>query len=243
MTLTTVDYINGTFALSFAIVTIFVGLRIASKYFEYKHKTFLYIGIGWSGFSCGWWGSGFGFLYYLLTGNLLEDTFYIFVTVFFIPIFTYIFVYGLAELVFRDKKKLIIRLVLFVIDVLFMLYLVVFFIIDPSQIGAKTGTFDLTFKIIVTIWLLFDFLVIYIVSFTFALKGMRSDDKELKLKGKILMIAFHLLLIGAILDSAITLTALTLIITRTILISCSILFYIGYLLPNRIKRILLKEST
>ena len=157
MALTTVDFINGILALTFVIITIIVGLRIASKYFKYKHKTFLFIGIGWAGLSCGWWGSGFSFLYYLLTNTLLDATVYILLTIFFVPMFTFIFVYGMSELVFRDTKKLIIRLVHFVVDVLFMIYLVVFFIIDPNQIGVKVGDFDITFNIIVTIYLLFDF--------------------------------------------------------------------------------------
>ena len=241
MTLTTVDYINGILALTFAIITIIVGLRIASKYFEYKHKTFLYIGIGWAGLSCGWWGAGFGFLYYLLTNRMLDDTIYIFIVIFPVPIFTFSFAFGMTELIFSDKKKHIIRGIHFVVDLIFSIYIIYYMLIDPSQIGEKVGVFDITFNIIVTIYFLFDFLVLYILGFIFSLKGIRSDNKELKLKGKILMIAFTMFLIGAILDGSITLTALTLIITRTILISCSILFYIGYLLPQRIKRILLKE--
>ena len=116
MTLTTVDYINGIFALTFAIITIIVGLRIASKYFEYKHKTFLYIGIGWAGLSCGWWGAGFGFLYYLLTNRMLDDTIYIFIVIFPVSMFSFSFVFGMTELVLRDKKKLIVRGVHFVVD-------------------------------------------------------------------------------------------------------------------------------
>jgi hypothetical protein len=242
MTLSNIDFINGLFALIYAVVTIVIGVKISLKYFEFKHKTYLYIGIGWAGLSCGWWGSGFGFLFYLITNILFDDVFYIFVTVFFITLFTYLLFYGLSELVWEGKKKLIFRLILFVIDVIFQIYLVVFFIVDPSQIATKTGTFDITLGRIATIYLLIDILFIISAGLTFSYKGIKSDDPELKLKGKILMIAFILYPVGVILDSMLVLTELTLIITRSLLMMCSILFYIGYLLPEWIKKILLKNN-
>ncbi len=243
MTLTTTDFINGLFALIYVIVTIIIGLRISAKYFEFKHKTFIYIGIGWAGFSCGWWGSGFGFLYYVLSNRFFDDTFYIIIQVFFVPLFTYLVFYGLTELIFKGKKKLILRVIFLIIDLLFMIYLVIFIIIDPSQIGVKTGTFDLTFGIVVIIYLVFGaILPIAIGGLVFSFNGIKSNNKELNIKGKILLIAFLLFLLGVILDAMLVLTEITLIITRSILTGCSVLFYLGYLLPDWFKRILINED-
>ncbi|TFG15166.1 MAG: hypothetical protein EU535_02005 [Promethearchaeota archaeon] len=243
MTLSTTDFINGLFALIFAVVTITIGLRIASKYFEFKHKTFLYIGIGWAGFSSGWWGSGFGFLYYVLSNRFFEDTFYIFIQVFFVPLFTYLVFYGLTELIFKGNKKFMFRVIFLLIDLLFMIYLLIFIILDPSQIGVKTGTFDLTFGIVVIIYLVFGaILPIAIGGLIFSYNGIKSSNKELNIKGKILVLAFILFLIGVILDAMLVLTELTLIITRSILTGCSVLFYLGYLLPDWFKRIFINED-
>ncbi len=242
MTLSNIDFINGLFALIYAVVTIIVGLRIALKYFEFKHKTFLYIGIGWAGLSCGWWGSGFRFLFYLITNTLFDDIIYIFITVFFITLFTYLLFYGLSELIWEGKMLLIFRLILFVIGVIFQIYLVVFFIVDPSQIATMTGTFDLTLARIATIYLLIDILFVISAGLIFSFKGIKSDDPELKLKGKILIIAFILYPVGVILDSMLVLTEITLIITRSLLMLCSILFYLGYLLPEWIKKLLIKNN-
>lgn len=241
MILSTIDYINGFFALTHAIVMIIVGIRIALKYFKYKHRTFLFVGIGFAGFSCGWWGSGFGFLYFLITNRLFDDTFYIFITIFFAPIFPSIFIIGISELVFTNKKKqLILKGYLLVISIFIIVYILYYIIYDPSIIAVKVGAFDLTWGLVIMVYLLILFATIYLTLLGFVIKALRSDDTELRLKGKILLVAMQLLLIGTILDS-IYLTDVTLIFARTLLISSSLLFYIGYLLPERIKRIFLKE--
>jgi hypothetical protein len=93
----------------------------------------------------------------------------------------------------------------------------------------------------VIIWLVFGaILPIAIAGFIFAYNGIKSTNKELNVKGKILTLAFSLLLVGVILDGMLTLTELTLIITRSILTGCSILFYLGYLLPEWFKRFFIK---
>jgi len=59
--------------------------------------------------------------------------------------------------------------------------------------------------------------------------------------GKFIFLAFILFMIGAILDSAISLNPIALLITRFILVISSILAYIGWIMPDRVAIWLLKE--
>ena len=68
-----------------------------------------------------------------------------------------------------------------------------------------------------------------------------SEQPKIRLKGKLIFIAISIYTIGAILDSIISLTAVTIIITRTILTSSSIISYIGWMLPEKIAKVLIKN--
>jgi hypothetical protein len=65
-----------------------------------------------------------------------------------------------------------------------------------------------------------------------ARQSIRSEKPEIKLKGKFLLIAFILFVIGAFADAVLLLTVITLPIIRIILISSSVLFYFGFILPK-----------
>jgi len=81
-----------------------------------------------------------------------------------------------------------------------------------------------------------------ITGILFARESLRSESLEMKIKGKFLIIAFLSFTIGAFLDSLILRGAFTVILTRLILISASIEFYFGFILPNWVKKIFIKSS-
>jgi hypothetical protein len=76
----------------------------------------------------------------------------------------------------------------------------------------------------------------------FVRETFRSENREMLIKGKFILIAFLSFIIGQIMEILIPLTLATVVITRLILISSSIEFYIGLILPERIKNLILKEE-
>ena len=62
MGLSNLDIINGTFCIIVAIIFLFVGLRITLKYFKYKEKNFLLVGISGICLGSGWWGGSASFI-------------------------------------------------------------------------------------------------------------------------------------------------------------------------------------
>jgi hypothetical protein len=71
---------------------------------------------------------------------------------------------------------------------------------------------------------------------------MKIDNPETRLKGKLLLVAFPSFAVGALLDSMIPTSPLTLIILRSILILSAIMFYTAFMLPNWIKKLFIKQK-
>ena len=80
-----------------------------------------------------------------------------------------------------------------------------------------------------------------ITGLIFARESLKSDDSEIKLKGKILLIAFILFAIGAILD-VISNLVVSNIVARLIIVISSWLFYVGFVLPDWTKKLFLSNE-
>ena len=92
-----------------------------------------------------------------------------------------------------------------------------------------------------TILMLTLIVIVLITGLKFAWESIKSDNPEVNLKGKFLVVAFILFILGANLEILIPLTEFTVVLVRIILIASSFTFYIGFLLPKWVKKILLKE--
>jgi len=77
----------------------------------------------------------------------------------------------------------------------------------------------------------------------FAAQAYNSIEKRIKIKGRILLIAFLLFTVGALLDSLFTYSDFLINVTsRVILLISSILFYIGFILPQWVENLLLSSA-
>jgi hypothetical protein len=105
-----------------------------------------------------------------------------------------------------------------------------------ERFTARQADFVVFFQI-------FAILTLVITGIHFSISSLRSERKDIRLKGKFLLSAFILFLIGASLDAAIApMDFITLIITRIILISACFCYYFGFLLPERVANFFLKET-
>ncbi len=235
--------LNGVFGLIFVIISIILGLIITSKYFKTKNKNMLCVGLTWIFMISGWYGTSASFLVALIMGN--EGlSFQMILLINFIPLPAGLFLWLIATTNFLYKEKQ--KIILLVFSVITVFYYITFLYIvftDPSIIGYKISAVDTTGH--------FSFLLIYVVFFVltflitgvkFALETMKFEDREMKLKGKLLLLAFPSFCIGAILDAMMPTTALTLVIFRLLLISSAIEFYSAFIMPKWIKKFLLKDT-
>ena len=106
-------------------------------------------------------------------------------------------------------------------------------IIDPAN------PMDIDYKGFVLIFLGLSILVACITGFHFAANSMKKEEiPEIRWKGKFLLIAFLFFGISAIFDALIEMSPLLLIIIRIILALAMFFFYLGFILPKWIKKIL-----
>ena len=243
MTLSNIDFLNGLFTLIFIIISFIVGLKIALKYFKIKNRVYIFIGIGWLGLSSPWWPSCVSFLIAISTGT---DGLMDYPEIYFLignvipPIFLVIWVMGFTELVYPKKQKPFV-IIFILIEILFQIFFWYVLLTNPNVIGELQTPIDVQYRGFVALHYMFMLGIILFGGFSLAKDALISENKELKLKGIFLLIAFICYFMGGVLDSLFALNFITLTIARLFLISSSIFFYFGYILPNFIKRLFIRE--
>ena len=235
MVLTTLDLINGLFSIIFVAISTLVGLTIASKYIKSKLRTLLFIGIAWILIVSPWWPSSASVILALATGEGLSLEMYLLLGNLFTPVFMFFLVAAFTEIYYNDKQKIIL-IIFAIIGILIEIYLVYFIIVDPCVLGELQGIVDIEFRGLLRIYLLIDILLVLVLGFLIALNSLRTETPEIKLRGKFLMLAFISWTVGAIADASLPLNFITLTIIRIVLITSAIEFYIGFILPDWIKK-------
>lgn len=240
MTLPLFDVINGL--LSIVIVTTYfiVGINIAARYFQYNQKEFLYFGISWAGISSPWWPSSISILMYIATGETLPLNYYLIIGNLFIPFLLHTWITGVSNIIFQKWKQTLLILNAN-IGFIFELFFFYFLVRDISLLGTLQTPIDIKFSIVLLIYIFYVILLIAGTVFLLGYYSLRSNDPELKLKGKLILIGIFSWIFGAILDAALPLDAVTLPLSRSILILGALGFYGGLMMPEWVKNLFLKD--
>lgn len=198
------------------------------------------MGITWIGIVFPWFPSAITFVLVILTDILLSPETRFILGFGFLPTFVVIWLWAFTELMYKKKQKKILIIAIVLCAILQATFIALVFI-DLSLIGMQVGLFHGTYTIFTRIYLLSILLTFFITGIMFAHKSMKSGNSEVKLKGKFLFLAFTSYTIGVIMEITITLTALIVVISRLIMIFSAFAFYFGFILPESIKRIFIKE--
>ncbi len=233
----TLELLNGILLLIFNVIALLIGTKILSKYIQYKQKVLLYIGFTWIFLSCPWYPAGISFIMFLVTRRYLNPVIYMIIGNIFIPIAIILWLVAFTDLVWKKKHKIVIPI--------FMAYSAVFYVIffyllsiDPLLIGDVKGI-DVQYNTFIVFYTITILIVIIFTAILFILEAMKSDNPEIQLKGKFLLLAFALFIVGALLDSILGLNYIILLITRGFQITAGISFYLGFILPAKVKKIFL----
>jgi hypothetical protein len=241
MTLEPLDYLNGTLSIIIVTTNIIVGVNIASKYFRYKQREFLLIGAFWMGIACPWYPSSISFLVALATDEGLGIHMYLLFGDVSIPLLIFLWLAGITDLMYKDKQKIILILIT-IYGVVFEIIFFYLLVTDYTLLGELQGVVDIQYKSFLTFYILSIFIILLITGMLFGLDLLKSEDPEINLKGKLIIIGLLSFLIGAILDASVPLNFITLPITRFLLILSSIEFYAGFVLPEWSKKAFLKKN-
>lgn len=244
MILSPIQIVNGIFSLIFVIISVIISILFLSKYRRYKSKLILLFGIVLLLLVSSWYASSSSFLIALFingTGYITTPKIYFVIGFVPLPIAAYIWSIVLTELVFQEKKKIFTSTFI----IMGIIMEIVFFVllgINPTLIGQVISPIDADYTLLFTLYQFFLVIYMLITGILFGMASLREDNTEIRLKGKLLIMAFVSFFIGAILEIISEISIVIMIIARLILISSSIEFYGGFMLPDWMKKLFLKNS-
>ncbi|MHA1669226.1 MAG: hypothetical protein ACTSV5_01480 [Promethearchaeota archaeon] len=222
------------------IISLIVGTRILLKYFSFNNKELIMVGLAWICLSSPWWSAPFSFLTYFFFGVLWDVHIFFIIGNIFIPVAIICWIYSFAALAYQNLKKILL-IVYILICTIFLIFFLIFIVIDIDCIGEFDGTFDARYLSFTRIFQAFAIISALVTGILFALKSMKSSDPKIQWKGRFLLIAFISFSIAAIFDSGFELGIIGVILIRFLLISSAIEYYLGFLLPDRIAKWLIRS--
>ena len=241
LSLTPIEILHSSFSLVAIVISILIGLIIISKYFKFKQRNFLLIGIFWTGLTFPWLPTVITFIMVLTVGYGLPVQGYILIGIMILPLTVLCGLTAFTSLLgVKRKRRRAILLSVLVFNLVYESLIIYFLITNVNIIATLADVLTIQWSIFSQIYFIINLVLFLVTGILFSRKSLQSESKEIRFKGKLLMAAFISFTIGTVLDFAIP-NPITYIIARLILLSSSIEFYIGFLLPERIKRLLIKE--
>lgn len=233
------ELINVILQMVFALISTFVGLKLISKYFKYRQKTLILVGLVCIGMVEIRYATILSYLYSIITGKMFIVEIFLLIGVLFIPLAFYIWILAFTKFIYIEYNKVIL-IVIGLYNVIIECFFLYFVFTNSSILAVLHGPINVEWKFFLKIYFISVLIMLLITGFIFYLKTLKSGDPEIVLKGKFLLFSFIMFVIGSLIDAILfTDNILILLIARIILISSSIGFYLGFILPESIKRLLL----
>ena len=239
MSLEIIEIVNGVLSLVFVIISIILGLKIIKKYFQNKNSNVLCAGIVWLIVCEPWFAISISFLFYLFTSKVLPLEIFFLIGFPLLPLGIFLWLIIFTNFLYVQYRKQILigfALSAIVIELIFLIFLFT----DVSLLGIPVGAIDIMYAPFMLFFLGYLLSIILLTGTRFAYESYKSDNPELRLKGKLFFIAFYFYIFGSIvpifsMDSIVLLT-----IAKIILIISAVAFYGGFMLPKWMKSLFLK---
>ncbi len=251
MALELVDYLQGSFSLIFVIISLIIGFSILSKYFQYKSRLYVLVGLSWIGIAAPWFPDSISFIMNILFQESLAIEWYFIIGNVTMPVALLVWLIAYTDMINKKKQKLTVILTVF-FGIIFEIIFFYLLITDIDQIGiiSQSRPFTVEFGVFISITLLIVILIMFVTGIKFAHKSVKSEDRDVVLKGKLLRAAFITFTLAAVLDSLLGMIfevstdpvlAIMVVITRLLLIISALEFYGGFILPSWMHAIFTKK--
>jgi hypothetical protein len=233
----------GSLTFIAVVISLILGFFIALKYVKYRKIEFILVGITWIFLVSPYWSDAIQFMYALIFQEYFSSILYFFLANAFIAPIHITWIWALTKFIFRKRKKLL--LTIFSLEgLLFEISFLIVFILNPTLIGERKSAFVVEWALWIQIYLLISIVLFLITGFMFARQSLKSQNRELKIKGRFLLIAIICFTFAAIIDviGADAPNELTIFLARAFLIISVVCFYIGYTMPRFIKDLFIKSE-
>ncbi len=233
----------GIFTLIYIIVITIEAIVIIIKYFEFKsNKPLLYIGLSSIGLATPWSGVAANFISVVFFDATISMELYFLLHGTYIPISLFFWIMGCLYLsnISPSKRKMIIIITGVLYAIFEIIYIIIIFT-DTSILGTPLNEIQVDYAIFSEIFLLCAIIQTIVLGLWMGKRAIRSDDKRIRLKGKLLLTCFSLFAIAAFIEVMIPVIFI-IILARILVTFNSILFYGGFILPKWMERILIKEE-
>ncbi|HEY0089682.1 MAG TPA: hypothetical protein VGB37_12620 [Candidatus Lokiarchaeia archaeon] len=235
------EIFNGITEIIFVGITMVLGFSIIAKYFASKNRELLLVGLTWIIMTEPWIAGIYSFLFTLFTGNMITTEAYLIVGFTFLSVAMLLWIIVFTDLVYKEKQKIIVAIVL-IYSVIFETFFFYYLFTQPSILAVLHRPLEIEYKLFIQLYLIFLMTFTLLTGIIFAQKTKQLGGAELKWRGNLLIVAFVLLIIGAIFDTIFTQDILLILFKRLILIFASFAFYCSFVIPKWLKNLILKDN-
>jgi hypothetical protein len=236
------EIVQGSLSLVYIFITLLLSVLFIIKYIQIRQTELLLVGIALIGLAGPWFTEAFSFLTIILTGGALSDGFYLNIVIIiyiimtaFTPFAIMCWLFAITKLLdIKNRKKVLLTFIN-----VFILFEVIFFVLlftDIAYIGTFIDLFNYQESLFVSVFNIAVMLVVLITGILFFRASVRSEKDEIKLKGRLILIGLILFMIGGF-TPYIIFSLVSLVIARIFLVFSSVTLYMGFLLPNWVKKL------
>jgi len=252
MALEFVDYLQGSLSLIFVIISLIIGLIILSKYPKSKNKNLILVGLTWWFLATPWFPDSVSFLMNVFIQESLSIEIYFIIGNVFLPFALTCWITAITDMIYKKRKTISVTLILILSAIFEIIFFYLLFTdIDLLGVVNPLRPFSADLGIFLTVSFLLTTLIMLVTGLMFAQKSIRSENKEIRLKGKLLRAAFisftiavvlekvaRSLLIGVVFtDPNLPILSIMLVVVRVLLMLSALEFYGGFILPRWIQAI------
>ncbi|HDZ18802.1 hypothetical protein LCGC14_1989510 [marine sediment metagenome] len=239
--------LSGLFAVLTVSISWMYGLIVLFKAIKLKKKVLFHFYFAIIFIMSPWYPSALGYIYWLITNEEIVYSVYVLIGTIGTPLALYAWLQIYMPALHKNQKGKAVWIII-CLSIVFYIYLTVFLFLAPDApveglIGIKRSAIDIDYKGFVLVFLAFSLLVSTITGNDFSIASLKIKDNPVtRWKGRFLILSFNLFAIGAIGDGFLPLTPPTLIIFRLFLMLSSTFYYLGFMLPKWLRKLLKLEA-
>ncbi|MFX1257137.1 MAG: hypothetical protein ACFFAN_04730 [Promethearchaeota archaeon] len=240
--LTQLQIVDGIIGLIYPAVGITVGIIIASKYAKYKSKELLFVGLSLITSVISYLAIGITFIGIVFFDYVLDDTIFFILLIGFNCLGLIFWICAISLLIFTKKIKQIVSVYVIICAGMWIYTLLGRYVYTSWEVYKRVGPMDAEFSPVISLFSLFLLLSLLITGIMFCRECFKSDQLRVVWRGRFILIGLILYLI-VVLFIVFNVTNLTLVIISRVILVIRIAFsYLGWLLPERVAKMLIKQE-